>query len=156
MEIILFAALLGNLCRLNATRFAFHIRSRVGGHSLHVQTLQPFQTPNPSAVLKIFIASATKTLKSDMFEALVGVKEPHPLQRNWVLPRLKMAQSGQGRQRLKTVLHFHKVGAMPPPLSVKIRSRCWSRQIFGATAVGFLVISTIRSISSATNMAPSC
>ena len=55
-----------------------------------------------------------------MFEARVGMKEPHPLQRHWVLPRLKIAYSEQGRQRLKAVLHFHKVGAMPPPLSVKI------------------------------------
>ena len=86
----------------------------------------------------------------------MGVKEPHPLQRHQVLPRLKMARSGQGRQKLKTAFHFHKVGAMPPPLSVKIRSRCWSRQIFGVTAAGFLVVSIIRSISSAANMAPLC
>ena len=91
-----------------------------------------------------------------MFEARVGVKEPHPLQRHWVLPRLKMARSRQGRQRLKTVLRFHKVRAMTPPLSVKIRSRCWSRHIFGVTAVGFVVVSTIRSFSSAANMAPAC
>ena len=91
-----------------------------------------------------------------MFEARVGVKEPHSLQKHQVLPRLKMARSGQGRQRFKTVLHFHEVGAMPPLLSVKIRSRCWSRQTFGATAVGFLVVSTIRSLSSAANMTPAC
>ena len=91
-----------------------------------------------------------------MFEARVGVKEPHPLQRHWVFLRLKIARSGQGRQRLKVVLCFRKVGAMPPPLSVKIRSRCWSRQIFGVTAVGCLVVSTIRSLSSAANMISAC
>ena len=91
-----------------------------------------------------------------MFKARMGMKEPHPLQKHWVLLRLRMAQSEQGRQRLKTALRFYKVGAIPPPLSAKIRSRCWSRQIFGATAVGFLVVSTIHSIASAANMAPSC
>ena len=91
-----------------------------------------------------------------MFEARMGMKEPHPLQKHWVLPRLRMARSGQGRQRLKTALRFHKVGAIPPPLLAKIRSKCWLRQIFGAIAVGFLVVSTIRSIASAANMAPSC
>ena len=63
-----------------------------------------------------------------------------------------MARSRQGRQRLKIVLRFHMVEAIPPPLLVKIRSRYWSRQIFGATAVGFTVIITIRSIVSAANM----
>ena len=87
-----------------------------------------------------------------MFEARMGMKEPHPLQKHWVLPRLRMARSGQGRQRLKTVLRSHKVGAGPLPLSVKIRSRYWSRQIFDATAVGFSVISTIRFIASAANI----
>ena len=82
----------------------------------------------------------------------MGVKDPHSFQRHWVSPSLRMAWPGQGRQRLKTVLRFHKVGVIPPPLSVKIRSRYWSRQIFGATAVEFPVISTSRSIASATNM----
>ena len=86
----------------------------------------------------------------------MGMKEPHPLQKHWVLSRLRMARSGQGRQRLKTALRFHKVEVIPPPLLAKIRSRCWSRQIFGATAVRFLVVNTIRSIASAANMAPSC
>ena len=59
-----------------------------------------------------------------MFEARVGVKEPHLLQKHLVSPRLKMARSGQGRRRLKTILLFHKTGEKPPPPSAKIRSRC--------------------------------
>ena len=82
----------------------------------------------------------------------MGMKEPHPLQRHWVFPSLRMARSGQGKQRLKTALCFHKLGAIPPPLSVKIQSRYWSCKIFGTTAVRFLVTSTIRSIASAANM----
>jgi len=84
-----------------------------------------------------------------MFEARMGMKEPHPFQKHWVLPRLRMVRSGQGRQRLKTTFRFHNVGAVLLPLSAKIRSRCWLRQIFGASAVGFLVVSTIRFIVSA-------
>ena len=91
-----------------------------------------------------------------MFEARVGVKEPHLLQKHWVSPRLKIARSGQGRRRLKIVLLFHKAGEKLPPPSAKIRSRCWSRQIFGATAMGFLIVGTIRSLSSAANMTPAC
>ena len=91
-----------------------------------------------------------------MFEAKVGVKGPYPLQKYWVSPRLKMARSGQGRRRLKTALPFHKVREKPPPPSAKIRSRCWSHQIFCATAMGFLIVGTIRSLSSAANMTPAC
>ena len=91
-----------------------------------------------------------------MFEARVGVKEPHLLQKHWVSPRLKMARSGQGRQRLRTILLFHKTGEKPPSPSAKIRSRCWSRQILDATAMGFLIVGTIRSLSSAANMTPAC
>ena len=91
-----------------------------------------------------------------MFEAKWGVKEPHPLQKHWVSPRLKIARSGQGRRRLKIVLLFHKAGEKPPPPSAKIRSKCRSRQIFGAIAMGFLIIGTIRSLSNAANMTPVC
>ena len=91
-----------------------------------------------------------------MFEAKVGVKEPHPLQKHQVSSRLKMARSGQGRRRLKTALPFHKAGEKPPPPSAKIRSRCWSHQIFGATAMGFLIVGTIRSPLSIANMTPAC
>ena len=58
METVSSVALLENLRRLNATKLTLHIRSRVEGHSLYVQTLQFFQIPNLSAVLKVFIASA--------------------------------------------------------------------------------------------------
>ena len=84
------------------------------------------------------------------------VKGLHPLQKHWVSPRLKMARSGQGRRRLKTALPFRKAGEKPPLPSAKIRSRYWSHQIFSATVVGFLIVGTIYSLSSATNMAPAC
>ena len=93
MRIISFLAFLGNLYRLNATRLAFRIRSKAGGHFLYVQTLQSFQIPKPPAAFKVFITSTIQALVSDMFEAKVGVKGPHPLQKHWVSPRLKMAPS---------------------------------------------------------------
>ena len=89
-----------------------------------------------------------------MFEAKMRVKGLHPLQKHWVSPRLKMARSGQGRRRLKTALPFRKAGEKPPLPSAKIRSRYWSHQIFSATAIGFLTVGTIRSLSSAANMIP--
>ena len=88
-----------------------------------------------------------------MVEAKVGVKGPHPLKTHWVSLRLKMARSGQGRQRLKTFLPLDKAGKKPFLPPAKIRSRCWSHQIFDATALGFLIVGTIRSLSSAANMA---
>ena len=45
-----------------------------------------------------------------MFEARAGVKELHPPQRHWVLPRLKVVRSGQGRHRFKIIFHFDKGG----------------------------------------------
>ena len=154
MRIFSFVTFLGNLYRLNATRFAFCIRSKARGHFLYVQTLRSFQTPKPLAEFKAFITSAIQALVSDMFEAKVGVKGPHPFQKHWVSLRLKMARSGQGRRRLKIALPFHKAGEKPPLPSAKIRSRYWSPQIFSATAMGFLIVGTIHSLSSAANMAP--
>ena len=58
-----------------------------------------------------------------MFEARVGVKDLHPLQRHRILLRLKVVWSGQGRHRLKIILRFVKVGMISLSLSVKIRSR---------------------------------
>ena len=104
-------------------------------------------------MFKVSITSAIEALVSDMFEAKVGVKGPHPLQKHWVSPRLKMARSGQERQRLKTFLPFDKAGKKPLLPLTKIRSRCWSHQIFGAIALGFLIVSIIRSLSSVANMA---
>ena len=156
MGITSFVTFLGNLYKLNATRLAFRIRSKAGGHFLYVQTLQSFQIPKPLTVFKVFITSAIQALVSDMFEAKVGVKGPHPFQKHWVSPRLKMTRSGQGKQRLKTALPFRKAGEKPPLPSAKIRSRYWSHQIFSATAMGFLTVGTIRSLSSAANMAPVC
>ena len=86
----------------------------------------------------------------------IGVKGSHPLQKHWVSPRLKMARSGQGRRRLKTALPFPKAGEKPSLPLAKIRSRYWSHQIFGATAMGFLIVGTICSLLSAANMTPAC
>ena len=89
-----------------------------------------------------------------MFEVKAGVKEPHPLQKPQVPPKLKMAWLGQGKQRPKTTLPFHKAGEKPSPPSAKIRIRCWSHQILCVTAMGPLIIGTIRSLPSIANMAP--
>ena len=76
----------------------------------------------------------------------------HPLQKHWVSLRFKMARLGLGRQRLKTFLPLDKAGKEPLLLSAKIRSRWRSHQIFGMTVLRFLIVGTIRSLSSATNM----
>ena len=87
-----------------------------------------------------------------MFEAWVGVKELHPPQKDWTLPRLKMVRSGQGRHRLKIIFRLDKVGMVPLPLSVKIRSRFWSYQILGVSEVRFFAISAVCSIAGVANM----
>ena len=87
-----------------------------------------------------------------MVKSRVRAKGPHPLQKHWVSPRLKMARSGQGRQRLKTHLRLDKVRKEPFLPSAKIRSRWRSHQIFGATTLGFLITGTIHSRSIAANM----
>ena len=63
-----------------------------------------------------------------------------------------MVRSGQGRQRLKTLLPLDKARKEPLYPSAKIRSRWRSHQIFGATALRFLIVGTIRSLSSVANM----
>ena len=60
VEIISFVTFLGNLYILNATRLALHIRSKVGGHFLYVQTPRSFQIPKPPAVLKALTTSVIK------------------------------------------------------------------------------------------------
>ena len=65
----------------------------------------------------------------EMFEA--WVKELHPPQRHRTPPKLKVVWLGQGRHRFKVSSRLDMVGTIPPPLSVKIRSRFWSYQIFG-------------------------
>ena len=87
-----------------------------------------------------------------MIKARMGMKGPHTFQKHWVSLRLKMARSGQGRQRLKAFLPLDKAGNEPLLPSAKIRSRWRSHQIFGATAMRFLIVGTIRSLSSAANM----
>ena len=54
VRIISFLAFLGNMYRLNATRLAFRIRSKVGGHFLYVQILQSFQIPKPPSCTQSF------------------------------------------------------------------------------------------------------
>ena len=67
----------------------------------------------------------------------VRVKEPDPLQKPWVSPRFRMAQSGQGRQRLKISLPLNRTRKASLLPSAKIRSRWRSHQIFGVTALEF-------------------
>ena len=66
----------------------------------------------------------------------VRVKEQNPLQKPWVSPRFRMAQLGQGRQRLKIFLPLNRTRKESLLQSAKIRSRWRSHQIFGATALG--------------------
>ena len=78
-----------------------------------------------------------------MSEAWVEVEELHPPQRHRTLPRLKVVWSEQGRHRFKVASRLDKVGTVPPPLSVKIRSRFWSHQIFGVSEERFSAISAV-------------
>ena len=87
-----------------------------------------------------------------MVKARMRVKRPHPLQKPWVSLRFKMARSRQGRQRLKIFLLLDKARKEPLLPSAKIRSRWRSHQIFGATALRFLILGTIRSRSIAANV----
>ena len=80
------------------------------------------------------------------------VKEQNPLQKPQVSPRFKMAQSGQGRQRLKALLLLDRARKEPLFPSAKIRSRWMSHQIFGATVLRFPIVGTIRSRSIVANM----
>ena len=75
------------------------------------------------------------------------MKGPYPSQKCYILQKLKMAQSGQGWQKLKIPL------ILP---SAKIRNRGSSRQTLGATELESPIISTSRSLMSITNMAPTC
>ena len=79
-------------------------------------------------------------------------KEQNSLQKPWVSPRLRMARSGQGRQRLKAFLLLYRARKEPLLPSAKIRSRWMSHQIFGATALRFPIAGTIRSRSIVANM----
>ena len=87
-----------------------------------------------------------------MVKSKMRAKGPHPFQKHWVSPRFKMARLGQRRQRLKTLLPLDKARKEPLLPSAKIWSRWRSHQIFGATALRFLIVSTIRSLSVAANM----
>ena len=80
------------------------------------------------------------------------VKEQDSLQKPWVSPRLRMARSGQGRQRLKAFLLLDRARKESFIPSAKIRSRWMSHQIFGATALRFPIAGTIRSRSIVANM----
>ena len=75
------------------------------------------------------------------------MQKPHPSQKRHVPIKLIMASSGQGWRRLKVSLMI---------LSVKIRSRDSSRQIFGVTESRTPKIVTIRLLTSIPDMAPAC
>ena len=104
-----------------------------------------FLKPQPSSYAQSLPYQHSQSLWCDTFEVEVGMKRSHPSQKRSVPPKLKMARSGQGWQRLKT----------PPILPLaKIRSRDSSRQTFSATELGSPIISTSRSLISMANMAP--
>ena len=64
--------------------------------------------------------------QSKMFEAWVGMKGLHTLQRHRILMILKVMWYGQERHRFKSVPRFDKGEMVFLPLSIKIRSRYWS------------------------------
>ena len=78
-----------------------------------------------------------------MFEAWVGMKGFHTLQRHRILMILKVMWYGQGRHRFKSIPRFDKGEMVFFPLSVKIRSRYWSHKILGASEVRFSAISAV-------------
>ena len=78
-----------------------------------------------------------------MFEARVREKETPPTRRHRALPRPEGVIYGPRKRKLKRKLHFYGGGRVSPPLSVKIRSRFWSYQIFGMSEEGISTISTV-------------
>ena len=78
-----------------------------------------------------------------MFEARIREKETSPPRRRRVLSRPEGVIHGPRKHKLKRNLHFYGGGRVSPPLSVKIRSRFWSCQIFGMSEEGISTISTV-------------
>ena len=147
MGIFSFTDFLGNLDRLNASRFALYIRRKARGYFSYTETLLIFLKSETLSLPQSFLYPLVYTLNCDMFEIGAGMKGPYPSQKCHVLQKLKMARSGQGWQRLKILL------ILP---SAKIRSRGSSRQTFGSTELGSPIISTSRSLMSIANMALAC
>ena len=114
--------------------------------SLHSNPSALLQNHNPLAIITVFIFSVIHPL-CNMFETRTGVLESHPPQRRRVLPRLKVAWSGQGRHRFKIIFRLDKGEMVFLPLSIKIRSRYWSHQILSASGVRFSAISAVCSIA---------
>ena len=100
------------------------------------------QNHTPSAIPMISISSAILP-QSKMFEAWVGMKGLHTLQRHRILMILKVMWYGQGRHRFKSVPRFDKGEMVFLPLSVKIRSRFWSHQIFSVSEERISAISAV-------------
>ena len=96
-------------------------------------TLCPYPVPSSGVIFPL----------RHMSEAWVEVEELHPPQRHRTLPRRKVMWPGQGRHRFKVSSRLDMVGTVPSPLLVKIRSRFWSRQIFGVSEERFSAISAV-------------
>ena len=147
MGIFSFTDFLGNLDRLNTSRFALHIRRKARDYFSNIETLLILLKSETLSLLQSLLYPLVYTLNCDTFEIGAGMKGPYPSQKCHVILKLKMARSGQGWQRLKILLIL---------LSAKIQSRGSSRQTSGATELGSPIISTSRSLMSIANMAPVC
>ena len=104
---------------------------------MHMTSPVPFRTiflPYPRSLFLVPLP------QSKMFEAWMGMKGLHTLQRHRIL---KVIWYGQGWHRFKPVPHFDRGKMVFLPLSVKIRNRFWSCQIFGMSEEGISAISAV-------------
>ena len=98
-----------------------------------IVTLCPYPVPSSGVIFPL----------RRMFEASVEMEELNPPQRHRTLPRRKVVWSRQGRHRFKVSSRLDMVGMVPSHLLVKIRSRFWSRQMFGVSEERFSAISAV-------------
>ena len=96
MGISSFTDFLGNLDRLNASRFALHIRRNARGYSSCTETLLISLKFETLSLPQSFLYPLVYTLNCDTFEIEAEMKGPYPFQKCHVLLKLKMARSGQG------------------------------------------------------------
>ena len=98
MGIFSFTDFLGNLDRLNASRFALHIRRKARGYLSLYRDLLILLKSETLSLPQSFLYPLVYTLNCDTSEIRAGMKGPYPSQKCHVLLKLKMAQSRQDRK----------------------------------------------------------
>ena len=83
--ILSFTDFLGNLDRLNASRFALHIRRKARDYFSYTETLLILLKSEIFSLLRSLLYQLVYTLNCDMFEIGAGMKGPYPSQKCHVL-----------------------------------------------------------------------